>query len=171
MHTDFDHPDDTPALVYTLATLVHTTLPGEAPVMSRYGCVIEEDGTTHSLKRQHTHGMILTVLFPDLAQAAGYAPPDEDSSVLHYQHFELDHQATLPVVRIAQGGLLGNINVSKSHAPATDAQIRAVTAYLQGVGLKPADRVHLNLGEVSFKKLQTLLALDEDAMSARMWAS
>jgi hypothetical protein len=161
----FSHEDDdADAVPYTLADLAYSTGPGEKPRIGQFGCVILSDGTTHTLRRQHTHGMLLALLFPEKAAAAGYAPPDTDSRVLHYQHFELDHQATLPAVRIATGGLLSNINVSKSHAPATAAQVASATAYLQGMGLKPADKVHLDLGEVSFRKLQSLLALDDDAM-------
>jgi hypothetical protein len=160
--------EDTPPRPYALDDLAITTAPGAKPAIGPFGCIILEDGTVHTLTMQHTHGMLLTLLFPEKAKEAGYAPPDEDSSVLEYQMFELDHKRTLPVVRIATGGLLGNYNISKSDEAATTAQIQAVSAYSLGQGIKLNDEVHLDCGEVTLRKALKFLGMtDQEIFNAR----
>lgn len=162
--------DEASARVHTIEDLAIITPPGtgQPPALGPYGCVITADGTTYTLTEQHTHGMLLALIFPDQAAAAGYAPPDTDSSVHHYQYFELDNKRTLPAVRIATGGLLNNVNVSKSDAPATDAQIQAASAYLMRYGVKLNDKIHLDCGEVTLRKALKFLSMsDEDILTAR----
>lgn len=160
---------DVPARPHTLADLAFTSAPGEAPKMTPYGCLVMADGTIHTLIEQFTHGMVLSLLFPEQAAAAGYGPPDEDSSVLRYQEFELDHKAVLPVVRISIGGLLGSTNISKGDEPATPAQIQAVAAYAHACGLKLSNKVHLECGECSLRQALKWLALDADSIDHARW--
>jgi hypothetical protein len=162
--------DDTPARVYDLDDLAITTAPGEKPTMSPYGCWIMEDGTVHALTRQHTHGMILSLLFPDKAASVGYAPPDSDSSVFDYQRFDLDHRRGIPCVRIATGSLIGNFNINKSDAPATEAQLAAIATYARLWNVNLNDPVYLDVGVHSLRKALKMLALNDDAMARLAYA-
>lgn len=131
--------------------VAQTTGPGEKPSYS-LGDIIEADGTTHALYRDHTHGVILAILFPDLAKEKGYRPPTEDYDVSLYQRFEIDNGSSMPVVRIAHSKLMETCNISKGNFVCTEAQIQAVRACLNERNIKPHDLVHTDAGELTVKK-------------------
>lgn len=131
------------------------------PEYSPYGYVIMEDGTIHALTCQWVHGMVCALLFPDLAKESGYRQPDKQSSVYHYQRFELDYHRELPVIRIAFG-MMTPVAVSKSKKAATPAQIDAARRCLLVSGRKLNDTVSAEFRDMTVSALLKELAKDED---------
>lgn len=142
-------------------TLDRLAVSGTDPVHSPYGYVIMEDGTIHTLIQQWVHGMVCAMLFPDLAKESGYRQPDKESSVYHYQRFELDYHNQLPVIRIAFG-MLTPVAVSKSKKAATPAQIDAARRCLLAAGRKMNDTVSAEFRDMTVANLLKELAKDED---------
>lgn len=162
--------DDAPAKVYALEDLVHTTPPGEKVEATPFGCLIMPDGTVHALTEQFSHGITLAVLYPELAQAAGYEPPDEYSRPMDYQEFELENKHRFPVVRISIGGFLSRVNISKWDQPATPEQIRAVAAYASAIGHGLNEEVHVDSGSCTLRKALKLLALSDTDMMHELYS-
>lgn len=115
--------------------------PGRVPY-SPHGYIIDHDAKIYALTERHFHGVVLALLYPDVAQAAGYAPPrriDGSVDVFNYQRFELDEARALQVVRIATSALTGTTYVSTGDVPPSEAQIQAVVQCLHELGLRPQD--------------------------------
>jgi hypothetical protein len=122
----------------TLDDLVVTTEPGNDPTPSPYGYVIDADGRIHSMMNRYTHGVIIAVLYPDVAAKHGIPAPTgrpKDLDLRAYQNFEHEVSNELPILRIA-GSMLGDfIMVSDSRHAATNVQIDSVRR-----ALKASDR-------------------------------
>ncbi len=132
------------AEVIGIDAVAATTGPGETPKYSHYGYIIEADGKVHALTDQYTHGVICAILNPEIAKKHGYEPPDEDFNVYHYQRFELDHKAELPVIRISFPMFSStNRNISTGAAACPEAQIEALRAVAKVQGWKLREKVHL----------------------------
>lgn len=141
--------------------LDHLVMTGTEPTYSPYGYVIMEDGTIHTLSVQWVHGMVCSILFPDLAKESGYRQPDKRSSVYHYQRFELDYHNSLPVIRIAFG-MMTPVCVSKSRKAATPSQIDAARRCLLVSGRKMNDTVSAEFRDMTVANLLKELAKDEE---------
>jgi len=134
---------------------------GAQPVYTPFGYVITDDGLIYSLTVQHTHGVIMALLYPDQALAQGYAEPDmDDYNVFHYQRFELDNHKDFPVVRIAMG-MMYNFNISKGSGPATQLQIGAVSKILRTQDITLNDTVQTDCRETSARDMLKWLETDE----------
>jgi len=112
------------------------------PPYTPYGYLIGEDGKIYGLTNRWFHGVVLAVLYPQLALEKGYAPPagpHDEVDVFKYQRFELDHSDEVPMIRVAIGSLTESISVSKGDAPATDEQIDALQRVFRVLGRKAGD--------------------------------
>ena len=74
----------------------------DEPRWSPFGYIVNTDGTLYSLTEAYTHGVLLALLYPEIAEEQGYEPPDSDFDVMEYQRFELDHTELFPVVRVSK---------------------------------------------------------------------
>lgn len=136
-----------------------TTEPGVEPPYSPFGYVVTEDGKVHTLLQQWCHGIVLALLFPEHAKAAGYRQPDRDSCVFHYQRYELDYHDDLPVVRIAFGVLSSNA-MSKGYKPATEAQVTGARLAFKAVGVGMRDEVSCDYRDMPLSKALEDLLVD-----------
>lgn len=149
-----DEDEDTPARLITMEEVAHTTKPPEEPPCSPWGYVVTQDGTIYSLNVQWTHGVILAMLFPDLAKEKGYAPPDRDYNVFKYQHFELDNQDEFPVVRICASRIMGTCptSMNKGRAACTPEQLAAVRQCFKALGLRARDKINTDFADMTVPK-------------------
>jgi len=149
---DNDIVQDVP--VDELAALVPLTVDDCAivqadPTDNPFGFIITEDGTTYALRSRFYHGVLLAVLFPDVAHAQGYEPPMQgDANVYLYQRFELDNHRSLPVIRVAFG-MMTPVNVSKGDQAATPAQIAALSKVFRACGIGLNDQVATDLRDMT----------------------
>lgn len=125
----------------------------DTPLFTPYGYVITEDGMIHSLTKQSCHGVVLALLFPELAEANGYDAPDKDACVFHYQRFELDHSRETTVIRISFSLMGGEMNVSKGKPNATPEQVDAIIKIAKECGLGMNDKVQSDLRETTLRSL------------------
>jgi hypothetical protein len=127
-----------------LLTLEDVALVGSSktPSCTPYGYIIDADGRTLALRQRFYHGVLLAILYPELAAKAGYSAPAEDPAnpvnVFHYQRFELDHSREMPVIRLAMSQLTGEVVVSTGRRP-TETQLTALLACLKQMGLRGRD--------------------------------
>ncbi|MDO8414876.1 MAG: hypothetical protein Q7S87_01545 [Agitococcus sp.] len=109
---------------------------------SHNGYIIDGEARVHALTERWFHGVCLAVLYPDIAQKAGYSPPtmeDGEVDVFKYQEFEHAVSYELPVLRISSSQLTGATMVSAGgHAP-SDAQLEALAAVFKVMGLRAND--------------------------------
>lgn len=113
-----------------------------APAYTPYGYIVGEDGKIYALTSQSYHGVVLAILYPDLAAEKGYDAPagsHDYIDVFKYQRFEIDHSKGLPVIRVAISRVSESINVSKGPIPATDEQIDAMQRIFRTLGRKAND--------------------------------
>lgn len=129
-----------------LVTLDELTIPcrpdTDKATYSPYGYVVAEDGTLYSLTERWTHGIVLALLYPQQALAAGYEPPvreDGDLDVFRYQGFDLDHGSTFRVIRIAASQLTDSVSVSRGDLPPSLSQVEAVAKAFAAMGLRAKD--------------------------------
>ncbi len=120
------------------------------PAYSPFGYVVLEDGTIYSLMKQWTHGVLLAMLFPDVAKKMGYEPPDEDFNVFHYQRFELDNHDKFPVIRVAFS-LITDFYISKGKVPATKEQVESIVKIFKVTGTKMNASIQTDAGEMSVR--------------------
>ena len=141
------------------------TQPGEKPIYSPYGYNIAADGTVYALIHHAVHGIILAILYPEKAVAAGYAVPTEpwdELNVFEYQRFELDNAPSIDMIRISIGQLSGSINFSKGNSPATPAQINAVMACAKELGVSYRDKIETDFGERTLTEIIEALYVQEE---------
>jgi hypothetical protein len=113
-----------------------------APAYTPYGYIVGEDGKIYALTSQSYHGVVLAVLYPEVAAEKGYAPPagaHDEVDVFKYQRFELDHSDGLPIIRVAISRMTESINVSKGRIAATDEQIDALQRIFRTLGRRAND--------------------------------
>lgn len=134
-----------------LITLESVSIKGTEPEYTPHGYVILEDGTIYSLTKRWTHGVVLALLYPDVAKKCGYKPPDEDFNVFHYQRFELDNHSTFPVVRVAFS-LVVDFYISKGDNAATKEQIEAMIKIFKVTATKMTASIQTDAGEMSARK-------------------
>jgi hypothetical protein len=125
-------------------TLEDVALVGDASKVpySPYGYIIGADARIYALTERWFHGVVLAVLYPEVAEKAGYEQPvreDGDVDVFKYQRFELDHGRQVPVLRVAYSLTTGSTSVSYGEQPATDAQLEALVAAFAALGLRGND--------------------------------
>lgn len=114
----------------------------KAPPYTPYGYLVGEDGKTYALTDRWFHGVILAVLYPELAAEKNFPPPAEprdEVDVFAYQRFELDNSKDLPVIRVAVSSVTNSVLVSKGSFPASDEQIEALQRIFRVLGLKAGD--------------------------------
>lgn len=123
---------------------------GPEPFYSPFGYVVAEDATIYSLTQQWTHGVILALLYPDIAEEQRIGIPGDDFDVFAYQRFELDNHERFPVIRVAFG-MVSDFAISKGKGPATEKQCQAMAKILrmQDKGLN--DKVQTDLREVTVR--------------------
>jgi hypothetical protein len=128
--------------VLTLADVALIGNAKKAPY-TPFGYIIDAEARVLGLTKQWCHGVVLAILYPELAAAEGYEPPTEDENrhieVFKYQRFELDHSRTLPVIRVAQSQMIDEIMVSSSDIQPTELQLQALLAVLNLLGLRGTD--------------------------------
>lgn len=157
-------------------TLEEITTKGNADKApySLYGYVITADGTIYGMHERWTHGIILALLYPDLAKANGFETPQRDEGdldVFRYQQFELDHGYDLPIIRVALSQLLGGTVVSTGSQAPTNAQISALLAALAEQGLTARDTLtgsddDPTVGELIEDLRQQRIRADEEGNAA-----
>jgi hypothetical protein len=126
----------------TIERMTAVVEPGTDPTPSQYGYVIDKDGRIYSMVYRFTHGVILALLHPDVAEKQGVeAPvgPIDELDVRAYQNFEHDVSRDLPNIRIAHSFLSGGVYISKGKFPATNVQIDSVRRALLASGYSLRD--------------------------------
>ncbi len=118
------------------------------PSYSPYGYTIMEDGTIYSLTKQWTHGVLLAILFPEIAKEAGFEQPNEEYNVFKYQRFELDNHDKLPVVRVAFS-LITDFYISKGKGPATKEQVESMVKIFKTTGTRMNASIQTDAGEMT----------------------
>ena len=106
------------------------------------GYIIGEDATIYTLTDKYFHGVVIAVLYPELAASKGIAPPAsprDDLDVFEYQRFELDNSRQLPILRVSVSITTGTTMISKGKFPATEAQIDAMARIFKALGLGARD--------------------------------
>lgn len=142
-----------PALAIERVTMM--TKPGEAPPYGLMGYVIPADGTIYTLTRQHFHGAVTAMLFPEAAEKHGIGVPcgePEDVNVFRFQEFEHDSR-DLEVIRIAISSFTGTTHFSKGDKPATAAQIIAVQACAKALGYSGRDKINTERGDIKLAEV------------------
>lgn len=124
---------------------------GEEPLYTPYGYVISENGTIYSLLHQFTHGVILAMLYPDIAEEQGYEAPEEGYDVFHYQQFELDNHDKFPIVRVSIS-LRGFLNISKGDDCISQEQRESLVKIFSEQGVKLSQKVETDCGEMTAYK-------------------
>lgn len=112
------------------------------PPYGIYGYVVGEDGKIYTLTDRYYHGIVIAVLYPELAASKGVAAPAsprDDLDVFEYQRFELDNSRQLPILRVAVSLTTGTTMISKGSIPATEAQIDAMARIFKALGLAARD--------------------------------
>jgi len=133
--------------------------PPGAPVRySPFGYVIGPDATVYSLIGRAFHGVVLALLFPEVADQMGYRPPDREPDTSHYTRFQVD-ATDLPAVRISFG-FVRAIGVSKGYKPATTEQIESTRMALLCSGVKPRDHISFSYADMSMQDGLEWLAQD-----------
>lgn len=124
------------------------------------GFVIVEDGTCYSLKEARAHGVLLALLFPDLAKKFGYAPPIKDchEQLSKFQRMEIDHQEQLPALRVTFGFVMYSCNISRGLNAATPKQLDSLRAVLKSHSYGMNDEIHLEMGERTVRTVLTELS-------------
>lgn len=126
----------------------------ETPLFTPYGYVITHDGMIYSLIQKWCHGVVLALIFPELAKQHGYEPPTEDFNVFTYQRFELDHSRETTAIRISIGVTNGQLNISKDeNKKATAKQRHALSLIFKAQGLSVNDKVQSDLNETTVRTL------------------
>jgi hypothetical protein len=125
-------------------TLEDVALTSNTPnvAYSPYGYIIGDDGRAYALTERWFHGVVLAVLYPEVAKEAGFAPPvreDGDVDVFLYQRFELDHGHKLPVLRVSHSLQTGTTMVSAGNPACTEPQLAALVGALRALGLRAND--------------------------------
>jgi hypothetical protein len=125
-------------------TLEDVAMTSDTPkaVYSPYGYIITDDGRAHALTYRWFHGVVLAILYPEVAKEAGYPPPvreDGDVDVFLYQRFELDHGYKLPVLRVSHSMQTGTTMVSAGNPACTEPQLAALVGALAALGLRGKD--------------------------------
>lgn len=134
-----------------ILTLEEISIIGDEPTYSPYGYVIGEDGKIYSLTQQWCHGVILAILFPDLAKEKGFDIPDEDYNVFEYQSFELDNQEILPAVRVSKG-MMTSFTVSSGNTLWSQKQVTAFTKILKTDDISLSEQIETHKGRMSARK-------------------
>lgn len=137
-------------------TVDRVSIKGSDPKFSPHGYVVMEDGTIYTLTQRWAHGVLLAMLFPDVAKKCDYDPPDEDFNVFHYQRFELDNHDDFPVIRVAFS-MTVDFYISKGTGPATKEQIAAMVKIFKVIGSKMTARIMSDAGEMSAKDFMDAL--------------
>ena len=122
---------------------------GKKPKFSPYGYIVTEDGTIYSLTKQWCHGVILAIVFPELAKEKGYAVPDENYDVFKYQRFELDHSRETTVVRVSISAMSGQLNISKGKHKCDPSQCTALAAIIKEQGLSQGSTIQSDFSEIT----------------------
>lgn len=127
-----------------ILTLEDVAMTSDTPKVaySPYGYIIGADGRAHALTDRWFHGVVLAVLYPDVAKEAGYPPPareDGDVDVFLYQRFELDHGYKLPVLRVSHSIQTGTTMVSAGDPACTEPQLAALVGAFGALGLRGND--------------------------------
>ena len=120
----------------TLERIVVTAEPGTDPTPSAYGFVIDKDGRMHSLIYRWTHGVVVALLYPEVAEKNGVpapAGPIDELDVFAYQRFEHDVSHDLPIIRVATSQLTNFVGVSKGSFALTNTQIDSVRRALKAL--------------------------------------
>jgi hypothetical protein len=108
--------------------------PGADPTPSPYGFVIDKDGRIYSQLKRYTHGVIIALLYPELAvkhNTPAPAGPVDELNLRFYQDFEHEVSSELPIVRIALSYFDDFIVVSKGKGALTNVQIDSVRRSLK----------------------------------------
>jgi hypothetical protein len=125
-------------------TLDEVTMKGDKHKVpySPWGYVIDKDASVYALTEKWTHGIVVALLYPQVAEKAGYEHPQReegDLDVFRYQSFEHDCAHDLPVIRIALSMATGSTIVSTGALAPSEEQIQALVATLAAMGLKGKD--------------------------------
>lgn len=156
----------------TLERMTEVAEPGTDPTPSQYGYVIDKDGRIYSMVYRFTHGVILALLYPELAEKHGMSAPVgpvDELDVRAYQGFEHDVSHELPNIRIAHSFLSGGVYISKGKFPATNAQIDSVRRALLACGYSLRDTLTGEEGDqtigqfLNFLREERARAMDFDA--------
>ncbi len=125
---------------------------GYTPAYTPYGYVIGADAIIYSLLQLYGHGAVTALLYPDIALAQGYAPPDRDYDGFYYQGFELDNHRAFPIIRVAIG-MMYSFNVSKGEGLPTAKQLHALTLIMKEQDVSLSDTVQQDGLDTSARKL------------------
>jgi len=112
------------------------------PAYTPYGYLVGAEGKIYALTYRWFHGVVIALLYPELAAEKQYpapAEPRDEVDVFAYQRFEHENSHDLPVIRIAVSQLTDSVMVSKGGIPATDEQLDALQRIFRTLGRKASD--------------------------------
>ena len=132
-------------------------MPGVVPINSPFGYVITEDGRICALLHQYYHGVVCSILYPELAKQHSvglpFKPKEENAGVLAYQSFEHEMASRMNVIRVAISGMIECVYFSKSPTPANNEQIQSVLAVCKALGYGGRDKFETDHGRVTVAQL------------------
>lgn len=133
--------------------------PGEKIPYSPFGYLIAPDATVYSLLGRGLHGVIMAILYPEVAEKHGYRQPDSSPVTMHYTGFQIEAGGAIPLARVTFGFVTA-VGVGKGYAPCTPDQIEAVRKALVGAGVKPGDKICCTLKDLKLSELISWLGED-----------
>lgn len=143
-----------------LVELKDIAVVADSPQYNPNGYVICEDGMICSLLFKHIHGVILAILYPSLAQKAGYLPPTKGYDAYHYQRFEIDNSYDTGIIRVSCP--YGVLNISRGGVPMNKMQNLSLSKIFKVHGVRMGDEVETDYSTMTamqaIKKLTTDLS-------------
>lgn len=155
-----DDPDCAHVCVYaSLEQFAIVTPPGQKIPYSPFGYLVATDATVYTLRGRGLHGVIMAILYPEIAAKSGYRQPDTSPEAMHYTGFQIDFGHEIPLIRVSFGYLTA-VGVDKGHAPAVPLQIDAARRALLAAGVKPGDKIACSATDLKMVELLDWLAED-----------
>lgn len=135
------------------------TPPGQTIPYSPFGYLIAADATVYTLLGRGLHGVIMAILYPEIASKHGYRQPDTSPVTMHYTGFQIEAGDQIPLVRVTFGFVTA-VGIGKGYVPATPLQIDATRKVLLAAGVKPGDDIACSLKDLKLAGLLDWLTED-----------
>lgn len=161
-------------MTITIERAAEMSKPPQKPIYSPFGYVIQPDGTTYALVQRWTHGLILALLYPELAAKFTERELDLDVSlgdvnVFAFQAFELAHHGEMPVIRICDGRMAGPPSIDLPPNACTPEQKEALRLALDVLCYDSRTEINTDMLDMPVSKLQPLLDMTKAERMAHLF--
>ncbi|HEC66587.1 MAG TPA: hypothetical protein ENI23_15030 [bacterium] len=121
---------------------------------------------------QWYHGVVLAMLFPDLANEEGYEIPEnrDEVDVFKFQRFEMDYSDEMQAIRVCSYRMLGPPSIDPGKLPCNSKQLDALRLICKELNLKLGDEIAFNVRDMKIEKMWTYLEQGETQLSADLKA-